>query len=224
MSNLPNNELNKTRNITKYEERTRSIGLRCYVLMRILVIDYNCKIIIHRKKFSSSHFCFFHLEKIFDDQNELRFDSTLFEDQSKQKRKYHNQRNCLEFLIHELERKGFVFSKLQTRKVTENSSYQKDCSMTKIKTIEFPGKYRFQMNELEETIGIDIHKTFYDVYNIHFRVVKIIYCQKGYSDEMEKIVHSHLPNDKELNWWVGETSEIPLLEMYIPCLHSIQYL
>lgn len=202
----------------KYYKRVKSISLRCYVLLKILVIDYNYIALIQRKPIISPQFTYYPINKLFNEQQILVFDFNSFNSKKTTKMRYNNQRICLQFLISELESKGYIFQKHQTRKITSSKN---QFTLTKIKWVLFENSILLKMEELENTIGNDIHTVLNNLAtDLGLLFNFYIYSQYDFIPSLNNLILKEYDvNEKDI-YWIKERMKQNIIQEYLPFLET----
>lgn len=222
-------ENNNENNLNKYSKRVKSICFRCYVLLKILVNDYNYIAIIQRRNKTTIKFRYFPIIKIFNEKCILLFDINNFTVNESVHQKFYYQRICLNFLISELEEKGYIFDKFQTRQISSNllktttvsdqhsPSPNEQCTLTKIRWIIFEKKMKIPMELLENTLGYDVYIILVDLsYEYHCLFDYFVYSKEEFILEINNILCKEFHIEKEDIYWIREIVNDKIIKEYLP--------
>ena len=161
------------------KKQQKSIIVRSYVLMRILSNNYGYSFLINNKSRKAK--CGFHnyqISQIYNSNGILLFDIESKEIKIKVKKLIYCQIYLIEIMIKELESLGYQFKKYQTKKSRKEKGNMNPITLTKV--FEFSWydftslKYCFNMNILEETLGMETYKWINEIFeNCHYRKIGI---------------------------------------------------
>ena len=95
------------------QKQRRSLILRTFVFMRLLVCNHHYSFVINRNKRPSHKTLEFHpIEKVYDPQGNILFDAHVIKIDNGNKKTKYCQRYVVEMMIEELEKFGYIFGKV----------------------------------------------------------------------------------------------------------------
>ena len=217
--------------ISEKDKQRSSFLLRVLLLSRILINNFKFSIVFKRyKRFSTKSLCHNTIDKIIDEQGNILFDETRLLKQS-QNNKNNFQREAIETVLNELEKRGYVFGKLQSKttqrkmksqnsKTTMNGNemnndesnlqikqYKNEMTtMMKITTIQY-GEMKCLLSEFEESIGMDLYDILWSIFETQRFVENVVV---GHSIGIERMFtalteRGYIP--KRQSMFVGECYE-----------------
>ena len=165
--------------------------------MRMLVCNANYTVIISRsKRTAQKTLSSFPVEKIYNSEGILIFDADTITTENKNNKTKYCQKFVCELFIEELEKLGYSFEKLQTKKATKLVDGLKPVTLTKIVSVEIPqivqertenkqqlpmiNGRKLNMNKMEETIGKDCYETLKTMFDNDAKINKIVFGNTNY--------------------------------------------
>ena len=197
-NNKTKRSITKEYQIEQKQKQKQSIVLRTFVFMRMLVCNANYTFVMTKaKRQAQKTLCSYPIEKIYNSNGELIFNSDSFVIESKNTKTKYCQKFVCELLITELEKCGYSFQKLQTKKAKKMTNGLEPITLTKIQSVEIPqiaqqtiqqqekdsGVKQFPlmngtkiiMTKLENTIGMDGYTTIKNLFDGETKCEKIVF-------------------------------------------------
>ena len=161
-NNITNRSEEKTRETDSARSKLQcnnSIILRGYVLMRLLNNDFGYSFVLKKEQRKSTKgLSYYPIERIYDEKNNMLFNSDTIELKGYEKTKY-CRALTLSLMQQELTKKGFMFEGFGTNTVRKAKGQYEGITIRKIKTFIVTYKNgtikRFDMKEMESTMGVD---------------------------------------------------------------------
>ena len=200
----------------KHSQRN-SLILRQYAMMRLLVVNYNYTFLIqrfHRTATQALNYC--PIEKIYNEKEVCIYDSSRNNTiKNRQDRLHYSQKEALQIMTMELEEKGYVFDKRQTKKATITHNGNDPLTSTKIYSMITPKEHEFEMRRIENTIGMDGYNVFTELVIGNREAEKFMYSQRNEIERkfIQMIERGEIENEKGI--FIGEGYEVPLEEIYL---------
>ena len=213
---MNNNETKPRRPIRQKQDIKALTTLTEIVLMRLLAINYHYTFIVHRSdKIIAKSLQHFPIEKIYNPQNELLFDSKSINIQNPQVKEMYCRKTSIETMISEMQSLGYDIKRKQQLSTVNKVHINESSSYIELENIIRNDGEKLNFSACTQSIGQDGYDLFKNFFESNPTIDTVVYGNKDYVIKFSGKLTKRGITKYESSVFVGEGYDTLVEEVYI---------